>query len=369
MIDREGWRNVKIEEDFVIPPHVKNKSAFLVREQMTRYISNHPARMYRYTVGEKEFVADTKTSISWLEKKMRLNGASEEDIAEASEITAQFRFFYGKLSEYSKKSFGGKSQSGGILESRGEDLLDLFGRLHSVDEVYRIIVQDWGYNINKVTLQSFYTRNLKEIERLRDQYASDFSDLSLTKKRSRLDRLSIMFYTYFNKWHQDEKLDYSRELRAILLQIKQEVEGEQVSINIQGQINVDLTMEVNKNLFEIHRRVPVNNLIIALVAAKKGVDPTKLMTQLTNSYYKSMTGFGKYEPEKELVHPVDLTYNWNEIQRKHKSKDKETVIEDASIVETTGALTKDAEMSTIKSELMKILERDKELNNKRKSGK
>jgi len=122
-------------------------------------------------------------------------------------------------------------------------------------------------------------------------------------------------------------------------------------------------------LFDVYKRVPVNNLILAMVAAKKGIDPTKLMTQLTNSYYKNLTGYGKYEPEKALVHPVDLTYNWNEIQRKNKGLNGATIIEEAIIVTTTGDPLVDSDMSSIKLKLLEILEKDKESNNKRKSGK
>lgn len=367
VIDKEGWRDIRIEEDFEIPSHVKNQSAFLVREKIMRYINTHPRRIYYYSVEGVDYTIDCKMSRCWLERNMKRNNAAESDIAEASDICMQFKWFYGKISEQSKKSFGGKSQAGGVLEARSEDLLDLFGRLYSVDEVHRMIVQDWNYSINRQTLQAFYARNIKEIERLRDQYASDYSDLSLTKKRGRLDKLSVMFYTYFNKWYKSQSLEYSRELRALLDQIKKEVEGEQIIVNVQGQINVDLSIEVNKTLFEAQRRIPINNMILAMVAAKKGIDPTIIMAQLTNSYYKNLTGYGKYEPEKELVHPVDLTYNWNEIQKKHKTKDKSLIIEDVQIVESTGELEKDAEMNTVKMKLLEMLERDKDQNAKRKS--
>lgn len=366
-IDKEGWRDIQLEDDFIVPDHVRNKDAYLLREKLSRYVNNNPFRFFRYMVEDKEFTLDCKTSHHWIEKIMKKNGASKEDLDYALDISSQLRFFYGVISGYSKRAYGSTTTAGGTLDSKAEELLDMFGRLYSVDEVHGIIVRDWGFNISRPVVQAFYTRNLKEIERLRDQYSVDFSDLSLTKKRSRLDRLSVMFYTYYNKWHHTASLETSRELRALLTQIKQEVEGEQLNINIQGQINVDLTIEVNKTLFDVYKRVPVNNLILAMVAAKKGIDPTRLMAQLTNSYYKNMTGYGKYEPEKAMVHPVDLTYNWNEIQMKNKGAGQ--VIEEAKIVTTTGDDVRDADLSTIKLKMLELLEKDKEQNNKRKSGK
>jgi hypothetical protein len=367
IIDKEAWQQVVIEEDFLIPVDVLDQSAFLLHEKIQRYVNNNPYRLYKYSVGDRVFLQDCKCSEYLIRKLMMNHGAAEEDIETAIDIGYQLRHFYGKMSQLTKKAFSGKSQPGGVLESRSEELLDLFGRLHTVEEVCRVVIQDWGFHVHRNTIQSFYTRNLKEIDRLRDQYSADYSDVALTKKRSRLDKLSVMFHTYFERWHKDPRLEYARELRATLEQIRKEVEGENVNVNIQGQINVDMTIEVNKTLQEAYKRIPVNNLILAMVAAKKGIDPTKLMTQLTSSYYKSLTGYGTYQPEIEMIHPVDLTYNWNEIDRKHRLKDKSVDVEEAKIVETTGSLTKDAAITTTKNKLLEILNKDKLENDRRKS--
>jgi hypothetical protein len=91
------------------------------------------------------------------------------------------------------------------------------------------------------------------------------------------------------------------------------------------------------------------------------------MAQLTSSYYKALTGYGPYQPEVELVHPVDLTYNWNDIQRKHRMKDKSILVEDIQIVETTGTKEADAAVLNVKSKLMELLAADKQTNERRKS--
>jgi hypothetical protein len=305
-----------------------------------------------------------------MERTMRKYGAREQDIADALELSRQFEKLRYEVMSYSQAAYkvGGGNYSHGVLEPRSEELLDLFGQLRSVDEVHKIIVKEWHLSVGLDTVRAFYSRHLKEIDRLRDQYSNDFGDLSLTKKRGRLDKLSQIFYTYYNKWYDDPRLDYSRELRAIIDQIKKEVEGEQLTLNVQGQINVDLTIEVNKTIFEAQKRVPVNNMILALVAAKRGIDPTRLMTQLTSSYYNSLTGYGRYEPEKQLVPPTDLTYNWNEIERRHRAGDKSLLmIEDAVIIESTGTLENDVKMNTLKNKLHELLDKDKAVNAKRKT--
>ena len=370
VVDRDGWQAVVIEEDFMIPAEVLNPQAFIEREKIIRYVNQHPLRIYHYTVDGNEYEVDCKQTSYHVRKWMTAKHADQQDIDAAADISTQLRYFIGaKITWLTKQSYGGQGRSGSILESHAEDLLDLFGRLHSIDEVHKMVVQDWGLSLNRQTLVVWYSRNLKEIDRLRDQYASDFSDVALTKKRARLDKRSVMFYTYYNKWMNDPRIEYARLMLQILDQIEKEVEGENININVQGQINVDMTIEVNKSLYEAQKRVPMNNMILAMVAAKRGIDPTRLMTQLTTSYYRNITGFGVYEPDKQLVHPVDLTYNWNEIERKHRTKDKTVVIEDAQIVESTGRLEGDAAMNTIKNKLLELLEKDKTQNDKRKSGK
>jgi hypothetical protein len=365
-IDPEGWKSIVLEDDFKIPTQIPDPVAFVTREKMHRYVDNHPLRLYHYIVDNKPYIIDCKTTDWWLRKSMTTNGASQADIDRAREISRQLKFFNGRIAEQSKRCNGFVKQTD-VLAPRAQEILDKFGSLGTVDEVHRMINQEWGFAINKQTVLKFYHQHLTEIEKLRDHYISDYSDVSLSKKRSRLDKLSIMFYTYFDKWSKDQRLDYSKELRAIIDQIKKEVEGEIINVNLQGQINVDMTIEANKTLYEASKRVPINNLIIAMVSAKRGLDPTRLMAQLTTSYYKSLTGFGRYEPEMQPVHPVDLTYNWNEIDRLHRMKDKTIIVEDAKIVESTGKVEGDALALRAKTKLLEILNRDEVENEKRKS--
>jgi hypothetical protein len=315
----------------------------------------------------EEFSVDCKGWPVQVKQWMTKKRANDADIMTAIDISKQFHDFTFVMSSLLTKAKTGphKGNAYRVIDSRAEELIDLFGKLHSVQEIHQIILKDWNWAVSLETVQSFYRRHLKEIDRLRDQYSLDYSDVSLSKKRARLDKRAIMFYTYYQKWQDDPRIDYAQLMLKILEQIEKEVEGEQINVNIQGQINVDLTMEVNKTLFDAYKRVPVNNLIVALVAAKKGVDPTNLMTQLTTSYYRSLTGYGKYEPEKELIHPVDLTYNWNEIEQKHRNKDRSVVIEDAEIVESTGKPEQDVSMLDVKKKLLAMLEKDRSHTDKR----
>lgn len=364
-IVRNGWKEVILPEDFIIPPHVKDHESYIAKTKIAKFVNEHPLRYYKYLGSDnKEHQVDCKASTKWIEIAMKRVGAQEKDIEIAQSISTQFRPLFGQLSVLTRRSYNGAKFVGGVLDQRADELLDLFGKLKSADEVHRIVVQEWGYNVGKTVVTSFYSKHLKDIERLRDQYQSDYSDLALTKKRGRLDKLSVMFYTYFNKWAEDPRLPYAQELRALLKQIKDEVEGERLQIDITGRIDVDFTVEINKTLIEAYRRVPINNLIVAMVAAKKGIDPTSIMSQLTGSFYSSLNGFGEHDKSKEMSHPVDLTYNWNEIQRKHRRG--EWSFEEAMVVTEVKDVDDKAKVNTMRDKLLQILEKDKEANSKRK---
>ena len=361
-IDLNDWRDLPNDEDIRIPKGVVNKAAFLIREKMLRYIDTHPCRMYHYMVDDKENVIDCKMSVPAIKRKMLADGASPDDLERALHIRHQFSILYGKISQYTRRAFQltGASQ-GSILDLRGDELLELFGKLHTIEEVHQIIQEEWGLSVSKKIVSVFYNKHLKEIERLRDQYAADYSDLSLSRKRARLDKLSIMFYTYFNKWHKDPQLSYSRELRSLLEQIKKEIEGEQININVQGQIDVDLTLEANRTLKEVWQRIPINNLILAMVAVKQNIDPTQLMAQLMQSYYARYAGFikgdeNRDEDEKQMSNPF-LTYNWNEIKKSRNSKN----VEDAHIVDSTGDLEEDQKLMNLRGQLLNLLREDMDI--------
>lgn len=365
LISKDGWRELPTNEGLTIPSSVVNKAAYLIRDKIARYVDMH--RHYRYIAPSgEELTIDCRMSPRWIRRRMEHVGADSSDIEQALRINRELLHFNGKLSEYTRKAYGARNSNTSVLDARGEELIDMFGKLYTLDEVHQKIVQEWGMNVSREALSKFYHRNLNQIERLRDQLCSDFSDLSLSRKRARLDRLSILFYTYYNKWSKDPRLEYARELRATLEQIKREIEGEHVSIDFQGHINVDLTIELNRTISQIQQRIPINNLIIALTASRRNIDPTHLMTQLNTSYYSHMTGFGHYAPDRQTVHPLDLTYNWNEItSRAQTLPDEDSLVQDAQVMTSTGDVERDAQMENVRERLKALLQREIQNNNQR----
>ena len=87
------------------------------------------------------------------------------------------------------------------------------------------------------------------------------------------------------------------------------------------------------------RDIPVNSLIVGMVAAKSGIRPEILMHQLCTSYYKDFNGFASNPVlgSEKVMLPGALikTYDWGEIEKENKKFVEEMVPEvvEAEIIE------------------------------------
>lgn len=111
--------------------------------------------------------------------------------------------------------------------------------------------------------------------------------------------------------------------------VKQEVTGD-IQVNVEGNISLQVTNHIST----LTKAIPVNLLIVAMVCAKRGINPTYIMAQLATSYYSNFNGFGKASAKK-TENPFDITtiqYDWNEINSIYKQNPNEG-IEDAIVIE------------------------------------
>lgn len=70
------------------------------------------------------------------------------------------------------------------------------------------------------------------------------------------------------------------------------------------------------------RDIPVNSLVVGMVAAKQGMNPVILMSQLSSSYYKDFNGFGSNILDSDdVVLPGELikSANWDDLREKNKA--------------------------------------------------
>jgi len=236
--------------------------------------------------------------------------------------------YYKKMLIKMKQSIGspfrGLSYTNLVLEQRKAEVLELFGKMFSIEEVHRITSQDWGLEVTLKGLEEFRKDNISKITELQASYSRDFSNIRLGYKRSRLDELSWLYYDTKEQYTKSNNRDDKKFLKEILEAVKKEVEGD--LIRIQGDIHMNIEATLNQHISnEVLKKLPINELIITRVCAKMGKNPLVLLYRLQNSYYSAFTGF-KPNPEVNIFestpeYPSAFVYDLDKLQEINKSKE------------------------------------------------
>lgn len=305
-------------------------------EALGHKIDNYPGR-YQQVVQPKTGEVktfDCKTPPGIMKKSLRNFGVSEEDFKSVMKITDEMQTLKtakGKQNlKWSSAVFGKKSGDKTILGIRSTELLDMFGKYYSVDEVKKIIQRDWGLAIKHETLREFYNVNLDKIERKRADYVLKGKETRLATDAGRLETLSILAWEIESKFNKSKSIEASKELRAIIEQIRKEVKGEEIRLTVDGKIDIQATMHANQSLQEALMKLPINMIVIGLTAAKQRINPANLIASLVYNYYSKFNGFNQLSDKGEILLPGHFikNYDWGEIARKNES-----IIEDVQSIE------------------------------------
>ena len=227
---------------------------------------------------------------------------------------------------------------GGIkdIEPYMTNVIELFGSFKTVLEIKKILSEKYGYDISEGKLLEIKRKNIDKITKLKESWEESVDEYSVTHKKGQVERLVYLLSTQLDEYKKNNQYSVlrSKEIRAILEQIWSVVGGNKIVVDINQNINVTATINMNMSLRQISQKVSVNSFIIALVAVKYGIDPAKLMYKLENSYYKSFNGFIQAESKEEMFYPSGLInqYNWDEIKRKHDNNEIEAV--EAKVIES-----------------------------------
>lgn len=257
---------------------------------------------------------------------------------------------------WSQKKYKGKNN--GVIDIKATQILELFGQWYTVDEVFKTVVHDWGYEeITRDELYKFSVANKLKIAKLREKWENGFNDHFITKKRGRIQTLSYLLQTQSELYKTEHyPLSRSREIRGIVEQVRKEIEGDKIALEINGQINIDLTLQLNKSMKKIAQQLSINRIIVGLVAARMGTNPERLITMLERSFYSKYNGFKgvlkETEEQDPLYHPSKLIYDWQMIEHKHKNN----LIEDVQYEELELEVDSDKERKRVEDKRQKLLE-------------
>lgn len=268
------------------------------------------------------------------------------------------------------KAFGTPKRNGHTslqkiqLDERSAELIEYFGRFFTDQEVHKIVTTEWGYSVQIQSIRNFRKRNIDKITARQEHHKRDYGEIRLSHKKSRLEELQELYASRKQKYLVSEKDSDYKLLLQTLAQIQKECEVD--VLRLEGQINHNVEVTLNYHIEqEVMKGLTINDIIIARVAARNGVDTRFLVERLHSSIYARFSGFEKPDDtgdlmNQEIQYPSAMVYNWDEIRKIEDKKIKEDkkLMERRDVPDSTKK-----EMSSVKTVLQQRLEELKQNRN------
>ena len=318
-----------------LPEGVVDKEMYVQYVELTNHPFLNEERFY--CIDEVEDIeVDLCTASRHLKNQIAHLPLDEQTLI--IQMSSERRSLIGKMSMMKKKAFGirvgnisveekkkrGNDKKEHFLNIKLAEILELFGRFHSTHEVHKIVVQDWGYDVSHQMILNFRERHLMEIKELQEKFKRDMSDLRLGHKRSRLDELHYLYVDRKQRYGTTFSREDYKLLLTTLEQIRKEVEGDKMSIDITGQVDVNVEHVINLHIQkQAVKDLSILDIVIARIAAKRGINPRFIISKLHASYYSKFNGFGEeIDFNSTPLYPSDEGYDMDKIQKIYIDKPK-----------------------------------------------
>ena len=218
---------------------------------------------------------------------------------------------------------GEKSVKKTLLEERQTEILELFGKFYSINEVHKILIEEYQLHCNVILVENFRLKHLDRIKELQDEYLRDFSEIRLTHKKSRLEELNDLYIGRKTIYGITQSKDDYKLLLQTIEQIKKEVDGDFV---VNGQINIDVEHTVNFHVQrELLKGLAIKDIILTRLSARLGINSNYLIHRLHTSYYSKFNGYGSELTNQEDIpqYPSQYVYDFNELLPRVQEKKNE----------------------------------------------
>lgn len=224
--------------------------------------------------------------------------------------------------------YGGRKNKDGELSYQKkaelaleQDIITLLGRMFSIQEVVKILVEDNGIAVSTEKVKQIMAKNLVTIERAREEFRNKVTDVRLYNKRPRLEELAWMYSKMKMRYIAMNSTDAYNAMLRTLEQIRKEAEGD--ILNINGAIDVNLSVELQAHIQkEIIKTINIKEIILGRIAARMNYDCKKLVAGLHNSYYNQFVQIsGDFDPNAEMQYPSLVNYDFAEIERRNADRD------------------------------------------------
>jgi hypothetical protein len=355
--DREDI--LKNAPDYIQEGGTELVESYIQYEYARRMLDQHPDRWYtfRNKLKERQTVDLKNKSIrSIILSKYGTEQDVDDAIAIQDSVLSKLIEDLGEKKASLQKAIREQKNRGAAIGIYTERLLELFGKFNPVEEIIKIIKAETGTELGITELTQFYNSNKAIIEKRKEEYLHSSNQYKIATDAGRLEILNTLLTDMLLKYK--DRLEqgkdalvkvYSQEVRAILEQARKEVKGNELKLTVDGKIDITATLHGVENTDRIMRCVPINSIVIGLVAAKVGLNPTVIISQLATSYYKDFNGFNQMILGKDNIQlPGDYirTYDWDDLREKNKKflGEMSTPIEEASYEEVEIADKKKSEI-------------------------
>jgi hypothetical protein len=265
-----------------------------------------------------------------------------------------------------KKAYGGinpNKVSTRMIKSKQAEIVEFFGRYYTLSEVHQVIVQRWGMtDVTVGQLTQFRNDNMDLIKQRQEEFRRDFSDMRLGYKRGRLEEYLYLYQTRKEIYKGDKQLADSREMRAILEQVRKEVEGDRISIDADFRIHQD--KQVESHVYgQLMKSISIKTVILSRVSARLGIPAEALLSKMMGSFYAKFTGYGEDRPQQEDIdklYPSQMIYDFDKLTREAGDKKRlKDSVEDAEIIKEKVSPDEKSEALDKKAILINLLLRQK----------
>lgn len=306
------------------------KNAFVALETAERALSESSYRFFVFEGKDgEEITADLK---SYSAKGFILrHGGKESDVKKAQRHKEMYVMPLIEEIKRCKEAFNDiyrKEMLSSVTPEIMFYIVKLFGEMNGVDDVQKILKEEKKIKLTQKELQAIFAKKKAEIESKRAVFLASSNQYKVATEAGRLQIINTIiidlqhrYQKYLAEEKEEKALIFEREIRNMLEQARKEVKGNELKLTVDGKIDIVATLHGQENVSRVFRTLPINSIIIGLVAAKSGLDPTVLVHQLATSYYKDFNGFNKTILGREkIMLPGDLirAANWEELEKQNQ---------------------------------------------------
>ena len=308
-----------------IPADVINRSAYL------KYIaySQHPVLKNRTIVTSEGEEFDIAILPHYLRDRIKHLSPKEQETIMAQK--REYNSMLMKKNTYKAQAYGKIGRPKGSTNTKTDeqkrydllvaDVVELFGRMFTINEVIRILGEANGIQVEEATVKKILRDNIVDIESKREEFRNKVADVRLYNKRPRLEELAWMYSKMKMRYVALNSTEAYNAMLRTLEQLRKEAEGD--ILNVHGAIDMNLNVEINAHIQkEILKTINLKEIIIGRIAARMNYDPKKLIAGLHNSFYNKFVPIsGDYDPNAEIEYPSLINYDFAEIERRNAERD------------------------------------------------